>query len=256
MVMFGWAALVYFSYNRPPANALQVYVVGKQWMWKIQHQEGPREINQLHVPVGRDVRVTMTSQDVIHDFSVPAFRLKGDVIPGRYTNVWFHATETGTFHLFCDQYCGTLHSGMIGQVIVMTPDEYQNWIQTSGEGSLAQQGEHLFFQLGCNTCHRNDSLARAPNLYGLYGNPVHLEDGRTIVADDAYVRESIMNPSAKIVAGWQNIMPTFQGQIDEEGIIQLIAYIKSMQSLPPGGPVKVSPGSTAVPGANPPVKLQ
>lgn len=252
MVMFAWGALVFFYYSRPPANALEVYAVGKQWMWKIQHVEGQREINQLHVPVNRDVRVIMTSQDVIHDFAVPAFRLKGDVIPGRYTSVWFHATKTGTYHLFCDQYCGTLHSGMVGDVIVMEPADYQNWLASGGEGSMAQQGEHLFQQLGCNTCHRNDSEAHGPNLAGLYGNPVHLTDGRTVTADDGYIRESIVNPNAKIVYGFQAIMPSFQGQIDEEGLLQLISYIKSMRSQQPGGPVKTSPNSPAVPGATPP----
>ena len=164
MFMFAWGAVVYFSFARPPANSMEVYGVGKQWMWKFQHIEGQREINQLHVPVNRDVRVILTSQDVIHDFAVPAFRLKGDVVPGRYTSVWFHATKTGTYHLFCDQYCGTLHSGMIGDVMVMAPADYQNWLLTGGEGSMAQQGEHLFQQLGCNTCHRNDSEARGPRM--------------------------------------------------------------------------------------------
>jgi cytochrome c oxidase subunit 2 len=202
--------------------------------------------------VNRDVRVIMTSQDVIHDFAVPAFRLKGDVIPGRYTSVWFHATKTGTFHLFCDQYCGTLHSGMIGDVIVMEPAEYQSWLNAGGEGSMAQQGEHLFQQLGCNTCHRNDSEARGPNLAGLYNHPVHLADGSTVTADDAYIRESIVNPNAKVVYPFQAVMPSFQGQIDEEGILELISYIKSMQSQQPGGPVKTSPNSPAVPGAQQP----
>jgi len=252
MFMFAWGAVVYFSFARPPANSMEVYGVGKQWMWKFQHIEGQREINQLHVPVNRDVRVILTSQDVIHDFAVPAFRLKGDVVPGRYTSVWFHATKTGTYHLFCDQYCGTLHSGMIGDVMVMAPADYQNWLLTGGEGSMAQQGEHLFQQLGCNTCHRNDSEARGPNLAGLYGHPVHLTDGRAVIADDAYIRESIVSPNAKIVWGFQNVMPSFQGQIDEEGILELLNYIKSMQSQQPGGPVKTSPNSPAVPGATPP----
>ena len=256
MVMFGWGSVVFFDYARPPANAMEVYAVGKQWMWKFQHMEGPREIDQLHVPVGRDVRVIMTSQDVIHDLSIPAFRLKGDVIPGRYTNVWFHATKTGTFHLFCDQYCGTLHSGMIGDVFVMTPDDYENWLATHGEGSLAQQGQKLFQQLGCNTCHRSDSQARGPNLNGLYGNPIHLQDGRIITADEDYIRTCITHPNALRLVGWEAIMPTFQGQISEEQIVQLIAYIKSMRGEPVNGPVKTSPNSSEVPSANPPVKIQ
>ena len=183
---------------------------------------------------------------------MPAFRLKGDVIPGRYTSLWFHATRTGEFHLFCDQYCGTLHSGMIGKVYVMDQREFQDWITTGGEGSLAQQGEKYFQQLGCTTCHRADSLARGPNLAGIYGNPVLLTNGQTVRADEGYIRESIVSPTAKIVAGFQPIMPSFQGQISEEGLIQLLSYIKSLQSQQPGGPVKTSPGSTAVPGANPP----
>jgi len=256
MAMFAWGATVYFYYARPPANAMEVYAVGKQWMWKFQHAEGPREIDQLHVPVGRDVRVIMTSQDVIHDLSVPAFRLKGDVVPGRYTNVWFHATRTGTFHLFCDQYCGTLHSGMIGDVFVQTPDEYEQWLAAHGEGSMAQQGQKLFQQLGCNTCHRNDSQARGPNLNGLYGGPIHLQDGRIITANEDYIRECITHPNALRVVGWQPIMPSFQGQISEDGIVQLIAYIKSMRGDTVNGPVKTSPDSSEVPGASPPVRIQ
>ena len=252
MVMFAWGAILYFGFNRPPKDAMDIYGVGKQWMWKFQHLEGQREINQLHVPAGRDVRVVLTSMDVIHDFAVPAFRVKGDVVPGRYTAVWFHPTRPGTYHLFCDQYCGTLHSGMIGDVIVMEKDAYQNWLLTGGEGSLAQRGQKLFQQLGCTTCHRNDSQARGPNLAGLYGNPVTLTDGRTIIADDNYIRESIIRPEAKIVAGFQPIMPTFQGQINEEQIIELLNYIRSMAQEQPGGPVKTSPNSPAVPGATGP----
>src|SRR5437667_2342805 len=209
MVMFGWGAVVYFDYSRPPANAMEIYGTGKQWMWIFQHSEGQREINQLHVPVDRDVRVVLTSQDVIHDFAVPAFRLKGDVIPGRYTSVWFRATKTGTYRLFCDQYCGTLHSGMVGDVIVMNPADYQDWVATRAEGSLGQQGEKIFQQLGCNTCHRSDSQARGPNLAGLYGNPVKLKDGSTVIADEGYIRESVVNPNTKIVAGFDSVMPTF-----------------------------------------------
>ncbi|HTC95917.1 MAG TPA: cytochrome c oxidase subunit II [Terriglobales bacterium] len=256
LVMFAWGAVVYFHFNRPPANAMEIYGTGKQWMWKFQHIEGAREINQLHVPVNRDVRVVLTSQDVIHDFAVPAFRLKGDVVPGRYVSVWFRATKTGNYRLFCDQYCGTLHSGMVGEVIVMDPAEYQDWVSSRGEGSLGQQGEKIFQQLGCNTCHRNDSLARGPNLAGLYGNPVKLKDGSLIIADEGYIRESIVNPSTKIVAGFDNVMPTFQGQINEDDMIALVYYIKSLHNQQPGGPVKTSPNSTEVPGANPPVKLQ
>jgi len=256
LAMFFFGALVYFQFNRPPANAMEIYGTGKQWMWKFQHIEGAREINQLHVPVDRDVRVVLTSQDVIHDFAVPAFRLKGDVVPGRYISVWFRATKTGTYRLFCDQYCGTLHSGMVGEVVVMSPADYQDWIASRGEGSLGQQGDKIFQQLGCNTCHRADSQARGPNLAGLFGNPVKLKDGSMLIADEGYIRESIVNPQAKIVAGFDNIMPTFQGQINEDDMLALVYYIKSLHSQEPGGPVKTSPNSTEVPGANPPVKLQ
>ena len=249
MVMFAWGAIVYFKFYRPPQNSMEIYGVGKQWMWKFQHTEGSREINELHVPVNRDVRVVLTSQDVIHDLGIPAFRLKGDVVPGRYTAVWFRATKTGHYKIFCDQYCGTLHSGMVGEVIVLEPAQFQNWLAGGGEGSMAQQGERLFQQLGCNTCHREDSLARGPSLTGLFGKPVKLKDGRTIVADETYIRESILNSQAKTVAGFEPIMPVFQGQISEEGVLQLIKYIQELgKQAPTGGPVKTSP-SEAVPGA-------
>jgi cytochrome c oxidase subunit II len=249
LVMFAWGALVYFKFYRPPQNSMEVYGVGKQWMWKFQHAEGAREINELHVPVNRDVRVILTSQDVIHNLGVPDFRLKGDVVPGRYTSVWFRATKTGRFKIFCDQYCGTLHAGMVGEVIVMEPAQFQNWLGGGGEGSMAQQGERLFQQLGCNTCHREDSLARGPSLVGLFGKPVKLADGRLVTADENYIRESILHSQAKLVAGFQGIMPVFQGQISEEGVLQLIKYIQELGKQPqPPGPVKTGP-SEAVPGA-------
>ncbi len=230
MVMFFWGASVYVSLARPPDNALQVFVVGKQWMWKIQHLEGRREINELHVPVGRSVKLTMTSEDVIHSFYVPAFRVKADVLPGRYTSLWFEATKPGTYHLFCAEYCGTEHSGMIGHVVVMEPAEYQAWLSGGPPAaSLATAGQALFEQLGCITCHRGDAGARGPLLVGLVGKPVQLQSGETVIADETYLRESILNPQAKIVAGFQPIMPTFKGLVSEEGLIQLIAYIKSLQ---------------------------
>jgi cytochrome c oxidase subunit 2 len=230
MVMFFWGASVYVSLARPPDNALQVFVVGKQWMWKIQHLEGRREINELHVPVGRSVKLTMTSEDVIHSFFVPAFRVKADVIPGRYTTLWFEATKTGTYHLFCAEYCGTEHSGMIGHVVVMEPSEYQTWLSGGPPAAaLATAGQALFEQLGCITCHRGEPGARGPNLVGLVGKAVQLQTGQTVVADETYLRESILNPQAKVVAGFQPIMPTFKGLVSEEGLIQLIAYIKSLQ---------------------------
>ena len=230
LFIYVWGAVLYFNLNRPPRNAMEVYVVGKQWMWKTQHPSGMREINQLHIPVGRPVRLTMISQDVIHSFFVPAFRTKFDVLPGRYGYTWFEATKPGTYHLFCGQYCGSNHSAMIGQVIVMEPSEYESWLSGgSGEGSLASNGEKLFTSLGCVTCHTGTSGARGPNLAGLFGQPVKLSDGHTVTADENYIRESILYSQAKIVAGYQPIMPTFSGQVSEESLIQLVAYIKSLQ---------------------------
>jgi cytochrome c oxidase subunit 2 len=202
-------------------------------MWKLQHVEGQRELNELHVPVGKDIKLIMTSQDVIHSFYVPAFRLKQDVIPGRYTTMWFKATKPGTYHLFCAQYCGTQHSGMIGDVVVMDPAEYQTWLSGGAPtGSLAQTGQALFTQLGCSTCHRFDVQGRGPNLTGVFGKPVLLEDGRTVVADENYVRESILVPTAKVVSGFKPVMPSFQGQVSEEQLTSLVAYVKSLSQAP------------------------
>jgi cytochrome c oxidase subunit 2 len=229
MVIFVWGAGLYFAMSRAPDDSMNVYVVAKQWMWKFQHLDGQREINELHVPVGRDVRLIATSEDVIHDWFVPAFRVKADVLPGRYVNIWFRATKPGRYHLFCAEYCGTKHSGMIGQVVVMEPREYQVWL-SGGEtgGTLASAGERLFVDLACNTCHRPDSQGRGPVLNGLIGRTVQLQSGESIVADEAYVRESILNPSARITAGYQPIMPTFQGLVTEEQLLQLIEYVKSL----------------------------
>ena len=228
MVFFGWGALIYFKERTPPQNAAEVYIVAKQWMWKTEHMEGQREINELHVPVGRDVKVIMTSQDVIHSFFVPAFRIKQDVLPGRYTVAWFHATKPGTYHLFCAEYCGTMHSGMIGWVTVMEPKDYEAWMGGGGNQPLAVTGEKLFSELGCVTCHRSDTQGRGPNLVGVYGKPVMLEDGRTVIADENYVRESIVDPGAKIAKGFKPVMPTFQGQISDEQLNALVAYVKSL----------------------------
>jgi cytochrome c oxidase subunit II len=228
LVFFGWGALIYFKERTPPQNAAEVYIVAKQWMWKAEHMEGQREINELHVPVGRDVKVIMTSQDVIHSFFVPAFRIKQDVLPGRYTVAWFHATKPGTYHLFCAEYCGTMHSGMIGWVTVMEPKDYEAWMGGGGNQPLAVTGEKLFSELGCVTCHRSDTQGRGPNLVGVYGKPVMLEDGRTLTADESYIRESIVDPGAKIVKGFKPVMPTFQGQISDEQLNALVAYVKSL----------------------------
>jgi cytochrome c oxidase subunit 2 len=234
MVMFFWGASVYFQIYRVPRGAMEVYITAKQWMWKAQHPDGRREINELHVPVGRAVKLIMGSEDVIHSFFVPAFRMKMDVVPGKTTNVWFQATKAGTYHLFCAEYCGLNHSGMIGSIVAMEPADFQTWLAGGAgatEGSPAQVGEKLFADLACNTCHRDDSLARGPQLKGSFGHTVQLQDGSTAVMDENYIRESILNPQAKIVAGFQPLMPTFQGIVTEEQILQLIAYIRSLASV-------------------------
>jgi cytochrome c oxidase subunit II len=228
LVIFAWGAVVYFKSRTPPRDATEVYVVAKQWMWKLEHAEGQREINSLHVPVGRDVKLIMTSQDVIHSFFVPAFRTKQDVLPGRYTVAWFHATKPGTYHLFCAEYCGTAHSGMIGDIVVMEPAQYEAWMSGGSNGPLSASGEKIFAELGCVTCHRSDTQGRGPNLQGIFNKPVLLQDGRTVAADENYIRESILDPGAKIVNGFKPVMPTFQGLVSEEQVNALVAYVKSM----------------------------
>ena len=233
--IFAWATDIFLAMSRPPAETMNVYVVGKQWMWKFQHLDGQREINELHVPVGRKVKLIMTSEDVIHDVSVPAFRVKADVIPGRYSHLWFEATKPGEYHLFCAEYCGTRHSGMIGRVVVMEPDDYQAWLSSGvQEGSLASSGGKLFQDLACNTCHRPDAQGRGPVLQGVFGKTQSLLSGDTVLVDEAYIRESILNPGAKITAGFQPIMPAFQGLVSEEQLLQLIEYVKSLQTQPQG----------------------
>jgi len=231
MTIFGWSAKVYFEQSSPPQNAIEVYVVGKQWMWKIQHSTGQREINELHVPVGKKIKLIMTTEDTIHDFFVPAFRMKADVVPGRYTTEWFEATKTGTFHLFCAEYCGMNHSGMIGSVVVMESREFDNWLSgNAGNTTPAVAGQQLFQTLGCVSCHgANGEGGRGPTLAGLFGRKTQLTGGQTVVADEAYIRESIINPQAKLVDGFGPIMPTFQGQISEDQLVQLLAFIKSLQ---------------------------
>ncbi len=242
MVIFVWSASLFVAIKRPPNDALQVYVVGRQWMWKLQHLEGRREIDELHVPVGRAVRVTLTSEDVIHSFYVPAFRVKQDAVPGRYTTLWFKATKPGRYHLFCAEYCGTQHSGMIGWIVVMDPADYQQWLAaepaaggpgaaeaaTGGTPPLAVAGGKLFDELGCASCHSDESSALGPALAGVAGSTVRLQGGGSVTADDDYLRESILNPQAKVVDGYQPVMPTFKGQVNEEELLQLITYIKTL----------------------------
>lgn len=231
LVCFVWGALLYFRIYTPPTNAMNIYVVGKQWMWKAEHPGGQHEINALHVPTGRPVQLTMISQDVFHSFSVPDFRVKREVVPGRYSTVWFQATEPGTYHIFCTQYCGTKHSGMIGEVTVLSPDDYKKWTQESTSGmSLAQNGERLFASMGCNACHSGSAAARGPNLAGVYGSKLQLANGSEVLVSDAYLRDSILNPSQHVTAGYAPIMPTYQGQVSEEGLIDLVEYIKTLNS--------------------------
>jgi cytochrome c oxidase subunit 2 len=226
VIIFLWGTSLFIRNSRPPAAATEIFVVGKQWMWKLQHPEGVEEINELHVPVNQPIKLTMTSEDVIHDFSVPAFRVKKDVVPGMYTSLWFEATKTGTFHIFCDQYCGANHALMRGEVIVMEPTAYEQWLSGGRRGeSMVQAGAKLYDQLSCITCH---GTGKAPPLLGIYNKPVKLTNGSTVVADDAYLRESVLYPSAKIVAGYPPIMPTYKGQVTEEQLLQLIAYIRSL----------------------------
>jgi cytochrome c oxidase subunit II len=230
MVMFVWGAIIYFDIYNPPNDALEISIVGRQWMWKAQHAEGQREINELHVPVGQAVKLTMTSEDVIHDVFLPAFRVKQDVLPGRYTTLWFQATKAGEYPLFCSQYCGTQHSGMVGRVVVLEPAEFEKWLSGGATGlSMIDQGASLFKRFGCETCHGAGGTSQGPSLAGLFGKTVKLQGGTTVTADENYIRESILDPRAKIVAGYQPIMPTFKGLVSEEGLLQLIAYIKSLE---------------------------
>jgi cytochrome c oxidase subunit 2 len=231
MAFFVLGAMVFFNARRMPDDAMDVWATGRQWMWKFQHPTGQSEINTLHVPVGRPIRLIMTSEDVIHDFFVPDFRVHTDVLPNRYTYNWFEATKTGRFHIFCSEYCGTEHSKMIGTVIVMEPEDYQLWLAGgSTEGSPATEGKKLFESLACVTCHQAGAGSRGPNLEGVFGTPVKLSNGQVVTIDENYVRESILNPQAKVVAGFDPIMPTFQGQLNEAQLMQLVSYIKSMKA--------------------------
>jgi cytochrome c oxidase subunit II len=232
--LFLWGANLYTRLEQPPGNAMRIAVTGKQWMWKAEYPGGQREINSVHVPTGRDVVLVMTSEDVIHDFAVPAFRIRRDVLPGRYEAIWFKATKVGTYHVFCDQLCGTDHSSMVGTISVMTPGDYTRWLAANAapEG-LAEQGKRLFVSYGCSGCHSvgafgGGGTVRAPSLAGVYGHPVPLADGTTVVADDQYIRDSILQPGRQIVAGYQNQMPSFAGIVSEEDLVRLVAYVESL----------------------------
>jgi cytochrome c oxidase subunit 2 len=233
MTVFFWGASIFATMRRPPDDALEVQVVGKQWMWKLQHMEGRREINELHVPVGRAVKLLMTSEDVIHSFYVPEFRVKQDAVPGRYSSVWFEATKPGTYHLFCAEYCGTLHSGMIGRVVAMEPAAFEAWLggrQAGANVPIEVAGEGIFRAQGCGTCHRADGSGQGPALQGVFGKTVTLASGQTLTADEGYLRESILDPNAQVVAGYKSVMPTFQGLLSEEDVMRLIAYVKSLKA--------------------------
>ena len=229
-----WSTKMFLDQQSPPANALTIDVIAKQWMWKFQHAGGQREINELHVPLGRAIRLTMTSQDVIHSLYLPALRIKQDVLPGRYTQEWFTADKTGAFPLRCAEYCGTDHSLMGGRIIVQTPADFARWqAQAGADRSLAQQGHALFDRLGCAGCHGGnaqgqDAAVRAPPLAGLYGKPVPLADGSIARADDQYIHDSIMLPNKQVAAGYKPIMPPFGNVLDEEQVAQLEAYIRSL----------------------------
>ena len=230
IVIFVWAADVYFDLHRPPDQTLEIYSTAKRWMWKFQHLDGKNELNELHVPLGRAVKVTFTSEDVLHSLYFPSFRVKADAIPGRYSSVWFTPTKVGEYHIFCAEYCGTNHSGMIGRVTVMEPSAYQSWLSGGTEGPLSVRGERLFTELACNTCHVTDGSGRGPSLVNKFGSIEQLATGATVAVDESYVRESILTPQAKLVAGYQPLMPTFQGLVNEENIMALIEYVKTLQS--------------------------
>jgi cytochrome c oxidase subunit 2 len=237
MTMFVWGAILYFDAYDPPGDALEISVVAKQWMWHLQHPAGRSEINELHLPLGRAVKLTMISQDVIHSFYAPAFRVKQDVLPGRYTTVWFQPTRLGRYHLYCAEFCGTYHSAMGGWVEVMQPSDFERWLAQSGPGpSLAEEGERLFVAHHCAGCHRDSQTVRAPRLENVYGKPVPIQDGRDvrfITADSAYIRDSILRPKAQVVAGYEPVMPSFEGQISESDLLKIIAYIRSIGSEGP-----------------------
>jgi cytochrome c oxidase subunit II len=239
LVMFVWGASLFLAETVPPKGVQDVYVVGRQWMWKIQHPNGRREINELHVPVGRAVKLTLASQDVVHSFYIPAFRVKQDAIPGQYRTMWFEASKPGEYHLFCAEYCGTNHSHMIGRIVAMEDIDYQKWLGGSTEQTPEEAGRDLFVAFDCVSCHGTGSRQRCPPLGNLYGKQEQLENGQTVLVDETYIRESMLDPKAKIVRGYEPVMPSFRGQVSEEQILALIAYIKSLAPEPSEPPEKV-----------------
>jgi cytochrome c oxidase subunit 2 len=250
MVMFVWGTSVYFALAKPPAEAMEIYIVGKRWMWKTQHLTGHREINQLHVPVGTPVKLLISSEDVIHSYYIPAFRQKIDAVPGKTTTMWFQASKAGIYQLFCAEYCGTQHSGMIGKVVALEPREFQQWLSGGAPaGTLTSSGETEFATLGCVTCHRDDGSGRGPSLVGVFGKPQQLANGTSVIADESYLRESILNPQAKVVQGYQPLMPAYQGQISEDNLVTLLAYIKSLQK-PAASGAPATQGSAAPAGTH------
>ncbi|MBX7220527.1 MAG: cytochrome c oxidase subunit II [Blastocatellia bacterium] len=228
--VFFFSTAVYFKNATPPANAMEIYVTGRQWMWKFQHLDGQREINTLHVPVGKPIKLVMSSEDVIHSFFVPAFRIHMDVVPKKTTTTWFEATKAGEYHLFCSQYCGTEHANMIGTVYVMEPADYEKWLAQASFGGMALRGQNLFNKLACNSCHTGDAQARAPYLSNIYGKTIQTDAGEWVTVDENYIRESIYKPNAKIAAGYAGIMPTYEGQLSEEELQTLIVYLKAIGS--------------------------
>jgi len=250
IVIFVWSANVFFDLVRPPDQTLEIYATGKRWMWKFQHLDGQNEINELHVPAGRAIKVTFTSEDVLHSLFFPAFRTKADAIPGRYSTVWFTPTIIGEHHLFCAEYCGTNHSGMVGKVIVMEPTAYEAWLSGNVTGStLVARGERLFGDLACNTCHLSDGRGRGPSLANKFGAAERLASGATVPVDEAYVRESILLPQAKLVDGYQPLMPTFQGLVSEENVMALVEYVKSLRAARPEASRAEAPEEHASPTA-------
>lgn len=231
LVMFGFGARLFVHLRTPPKNASEIFVIGKQWMWHAMHPNGTRENNTLHVPVGRPVKITMISQDVLHAFYIPAFRTQMHTVPGRYTTLWFEATQTGEFHLFCNMYCGTQHSEMGGKVVALEPREYEEWLANGGTSSqpmtMEQSGQKIFNSVGCNNCHGGEDTLRGPSLKNIYGTKRTFSNSGPVVADEAYLRESILNPANKLTAGYGQTMSAYEGQLSEEEIINLIAYIKS-----------------------------